>query len=122
MLTYRFVTDDPDAVAEGPCDDDWIIQGQPSGPDVLSRHEHTGFVGTFTGDNPIDEMMSFIKATNDRESFWPNVWYINERGAVDLCVIVTEDQDGEAPGDFPDADASTMPATDGCADLGGAHR
>ena len=52
MLTYRFVTDDPDAVAEGPCDDDWIIQGQPSGPDVLSRHEHTGFVGTFTGDTP----------------------------------------------------------------------
>ena len=117
MLTYRFAGTDNEDIQ----DDDFVIRARPSGPDEVSQG------GKVIGEWPSDEqgihnMLTAIKGEMELQGYWPNVWYINERGAVDLCVIVTEDQDGEAPGDFPDADASTMPATDGCADLGGDDR
>ena len=86
MLSYHFIEPDPDMDQE-PVDGDYIIMSRPFGPNELARVNGRS-CGSFRDEN---EMCSFIMEKMEEEGFYPNVWYQNERGAVDLCIIKEEE-------------------------------
>lgn len=86
MSTYslRFVenTDFP----EGPCDDDYIISSNGFRLSVSQGGRATcNLAGTMNE----SDAAKLIAEDMERNQFWPNIWYVNDHGNVDLCVIST---------------------------------
>ena len=78
-LTYHFIDDGEQRPEAG----DYIIFGQPSDPDKLWKVE-----GRYLGSFPtVHSMCTFIRDRMETEQFYPNLWYQNERGTIDLCEI-----------------------------------
>jgi len=85
MLSYHFIDIDPEMDQE-PIDDDYVIVGHPSKKNELVRCEGKSH-GSFQDEN---EICHFIMDQMEKEEFYPNIWYQNERGNLDLCVIEEE--------------------------------
>jgi hypothetical protein len=77
MLTYRFVEADGE-----PSESDVIIVSRPTGPDEVIQDGKS--LGKFFNTH---DLCSAIWAHMEATKFWPNVWFQNERGCLDLCVI-----------------------------------
>lgn len=80
MLTYKFIEAEKD---QSPLYDDYTMVDFPSGPIVL--YQGSTVYGSF---NSVHDVMVFIRKRMEIDKFWPDVWYQNERGYVDLCKIV----------------------------------
>ena len=85
-LEYRFIDQGDFEVEPG----DFVIVDFPLRPREVVQVDTFEPVATFGSDDTSD-LCSWIQDEMDRQGYYPNVWYQNERGAIDLCVIVPTD-------------------------------
>ena len=64
------------------CDDDYTIQGNPNGPD--SCYQYTRLI---CESHDSREIALAIKEDMEIQRLWPSIWFCNERGTIDECVI-----------------------------------